>query len=103
VVLALAVRHPVAAILGFGLVGTGLANVVPNFFSASGRETAMPSARAIAAVASVGFAGFLFGPPLIGAIAELTSLPVALGAVAVSCVLISATSGALASRDAASP
>jgi MFS family permease len=100
IVLALAVRHPVAAVVGFGLVGTGLANVVPNFFSASGRETAMPSARAIAAVSSVGFAGFLAGPPIIGAIAQLTSLPFAMGAVAVACVLIAVSAGALKPREA---
>lgn len=96
VLLPIVVRVPVAAVVGFGLVGLGLANVVPNLFTAAGREPSMSSTRSIAAVSSFGFAGFLAGPPIIGAIAQLATMPVAMGAVAAFTVVI-----ALLSRVAA--
>jgi MFS family permease len=43
---------------------------------------------AIAAMATVGYTGFLVGPPLIGALADLTSLRLALGLLALFGVLI---------------
>lgn len=76
--LALLLGHPAAAIIGFGCVGLGLANVVPILFSAAGRTPGVGVGTAIAAVATVGYLGFLAGPPLIGFAAEATSLPLAL-------------------------
>lgn len=52
------------------LVGLGLAVLVPLAFSAAGRNASMPTGAAIAAVATVGYSAFLFGPPAIGLIAE---------------------------------
>ena len=92
ILLALLGHHPYAAVAGFGLVGTGLATVVPNFFSAAGREPTMSESRSIAAVSSFGFAGFLLGPPIIGAIAQATSLATGIATLA----LLTATIGALA-------
>lgn len=94
--LAVFVRHPAVAVVGFGLVGLGMANVVPNFFGGSVRERRLAPSRAIAAVTSLGFAGFLVGPPIIGAIAQVTSLPVAMGVVAAFSGLVWALAGALA-------
>ncbi|MFN3431241.1 MAG: MFS transporter, partial [Candidatus Sericytochromatia bacterium] len=93
--LAVFVRHPAVAITGFGLVGLGMANVVPNFFAGSVRERRLAPSRAIAAVTSLGFAGFLVGPPIIGAIAQVTSLPVAMGVVAAFSGLVWALAGTL--------
>jgi fucose permease len=56
------------------LVGIGLAVLVPLAFSAAGRSTSMPTGAAIAAVATVGYSAFLFGPPVIGMIAERLTL-----------------------------
>ncbi|MBO9539759.1 MFS transporter [bacterium] len=98
VALALGVRHPLAAVAGFGLVGLGMANVVPNFFSDAAREPSMPPSRAIAAVSSLGYAGILMGPPIIGAVAQLTSLSAAMGVVAVSSALVWALAGNLSGR-----
>ena len=50
----------------------------------------MPPSAAIAAVCTVGYLGFLIGPPAIGGLAELTGLPAALGLVALLCALIAA-------------
>jgi fucose permease len=66
------------ASLGFLLVGAGLSNVVPAVFSAAGRFGQTPSAG-IAAVAGIGYSGFICGPPIIGAVASWTDLRVALG------------------------
>jgi predicted MFS family arabinose efflux permease len=72
--LALLVPHPWVALLGFALVGLGLANVVPVLFSAAARVPGVTPAHGIAAVSSLGYLGMMAGPPLIGVIAEATSL-----------------------------
>lgn len=59
---------------GFLLIGLGAANLVPILFSAAGRQTAMPPALAVASITTVGYAGILAGPAVIGYIASLTSL-----------------------------
>jgi MFS family permease len=81
--LGLVVAHPLAAILGFACVGAGLANTIPILFSAAGRSPDMEPGPAIAAVATTGYLGLLVGPLLIGTVADLASLPLALGIVVV--------------------
>jgi fucose permease len=81
---------PFAAILGFGLVGLGIANIIPVLFSAAARVHGIQSGTALAAVATTGYLGFLAGPPLIGLVAEVTSLSLALGLVSLFCVFIAA-------------
>lgn len=85
---ALIIASAPAAIIGFGLVGLGIANVIPLLFSAAGRVRDVPPATALAAVATTGYAGYLAGPPAIGFAAGITSLGPALGIVAVACALI---------------
>jgi predicted MFS family arabinose efflux permease len=65
-------------LLGFGAVGAGLSIVVPLAFSVAGNVPGLPSGAGIAGVATIGYAGFLAGPPVIGLLAEITSLRVAL-------------------------
>ncbi len=60
-------------VLGFGLVGAGLANVVPVLFSVAGR-TGSSSAVGIASAATSGYAGLLIGPVVIGAVASAVDL-----------------------------
>ena len=67
------------AIVGFFLVGIGVANGVPIVFSAAGHAPGRESGPNIAAVSSMGSIGFLAGPPFIGFLADATSLPIALG------------------------
>jgi predicted MFS family arabinose efflux permease len=68
-----------AALLGFALLGAGCSNLVPVFYSAIGRQTLMPQSTAVPAMTSLGYAGILVGPAAIGAVAHVSSLPVALG------------------------
>ena len=91
--MSLLVGHPAIALLGFGLVGLGVANVIPILFGAAGRTQGIPAGTALAAVATTGYFGFLAGPPLIGLAAEAAGLPIALAIVCVACALIAAGVG----------
>ena len=62
------------AMAGFLLVGAGVSSVVPMVYSAAGRSKTMAPGVALAAVSTIGFIGFLFGPPIIGFIAGLATL-----------------------------
>jgi predicted MFS family arabinose efflux permease len=71
-----------AAAVGYALVGAGCSNVVPVLFTLTGRQKAMPESAAVAAVSVFGYAGVLAGPAAIGLVASLSSLTIALLAVA---------------------
>jgi MFS family permease len=79
-----------AVIAGFGCLGVGLALVVPTVNSAAGRLPGINPGTAIAMVSAWGWAGFVFGPPIIGLVASATSLTLALGVLPVltACIVI---------------
>jgi MFS family permease len=58
-----------SAMAGFLLVGFGVSSVVPMVYSVAGRSKTMSPGVALAAVSTIGFIGFLLGPPVIGFIA----------------------------------
>jgi len=66
--------YVVTSTIGFMLVGLGVACCVPTVYSLAGKHPTIPPGMAIALVSSISFLGFLMGPPLIGYIAELSSL-----------------------------
>jgi MFS family permease len=68
--------------LGFGLIGLGVACPFPLAISAAARTPNIPPGRAIAALATVGYSGSLLGPPIIGTLADGVSLRGALGLLA---------------------
>ncbi|WP_161888705.1 MFS transporter [Pontibacter russatus] len=72
--IAVLLPHLYTAILGFLLVGAGVSAVVPLVYSAAGKSKVMSPGVALAAVSTIGFSGFLMGPPLIGFVAAATSL-----------------------------
>ncbi|RYE07180.1 MAG: MFS transporter, partial [Sphingobacteriaceae bacterium] len=78
------------AIIGFMLVGAGVSSVVPLVYSAAGRSGTMVPGVAIAAVSTIGFVGFLIGPPVIGFVAGAFSLRASFMLIAVMgiCVVI---------------
>lgn len=65
------------ALLGYGLCGLGCANVSPVLISSLSRQDAMPVHLAVTAATTVGFAGVLVGPAMIGLIAHFSSLTMA--------------------------
>ncbi|GAB2612932.1 MFS transporter [Belliella aquatica] len=74
--LIIAVALPTAypAIFGFLLVGFGVASIIPVAYSVAGRSKLYSPGVALAIVSTISFFGFLIGPPLIGFIADLSSL-----------------------------
>lgn len=77
-------------LLCLGLVGLGASNIVPVLFSAAGRMPGASPGIAIATVTTLGYVGMLTGPVAIGFLAHATSLPLALGAIAVPLVVVAA-------------
>jgi MFS family permease len=72
----------VTSIIGFFMVGSGVSAVVPLVMSEAGQSKKMSPSAAIAAVSTIGFLGFVVGPPVIGWIASATSLRVSFAIVA---------------------
>ncbi|MGI5351080.1 MFS transporter [Streptomyces sp. CA-250714] len=79
--LVVAARTPPAAVVGFALIGVGIAVVVPLCFAAAGRTAAGAPGQAIAGVATLAYASGLAAPAAVGWIAESTSLSVSFGVV----------------------
>jgi predicted MFS family arabinose efflux permease len=69
-------------IAGCFLVGVGLSTIVPVTYSIAGNSPGLTSGVGIAMVTTVGYTGFLIGPPIIGFLAESQSLRVSLSIVA---------------------
>ena len=92
--LATAVATPdrIVTIVGFAICGAGIGTTFPLALSAASRLPGQASGAAIAAVATMGYAGFLAGPPLIGTVSDVTSslatgVGVAIGASLVMAIL----------------
>ncbi|RZI68522.1 MFS transporter [Variovorax guangxiensis] len=81
---------PWLALLGFAGVGVGFANVVPILFAASARVPGVAPAQGIAAVSAAAYLGFMAGPPLIGFLARVSSLTLALGMVVIFALALAA-------------
>ncbi|MBO7941233.1 MULTISPECIES: MFS transporter [Streptomyces] len=87
-VLVVVAGQPALAMAGFGLMGLGIAVVVPLCFAAAGHSGPNPS-QAIAGVATITYTSGLIAPSLIGGVAQLTSLMVSFMVVtALSCGLV---------------
>jgi MFS family permease len=73
--------HPFAVIAGLFIVGIGLSAIVPIAYSVAGHTKDLPPGVGLAMVTTVGYSGFLFGPPIIGFVANWQSLRVGFGLV----------------------
>jgi predicted MFS family arabinose efflux permease len=92
----LLIGQPVPAVIGFALVGLGIANSVPLLFSAAGRVD--PPGPSLAAVFTVGYTGFIVGPPVIGFLADAIGLPETLGLLVFAALVVAALGGRAAHR-----
>jgi MFS family permease len=79
----------IAAILGFLVAGCGLSNMVALIFGAAARRSPGGVGTAIAAASSIGYLGFLVGPPMVGSLSGFVGLRVALASIVVAGVVIS--------------
>ena len=61
-------------LLGFGLIGLGIAVIIPLAFSRAGNDETISQGTAIASIATLGYGGMLLGPLFLGLIAEITSI-----------------------------
>jgi len=84
----LVLGDPYLAIIGFALTGLGYSCVVPVIFSSAANEPGFSAGAGIAAVSTVGYAGFLAGPPLIGLLSEQYSLPFGMGLIVILSFLV---------------
>ncbi len=75
--------HPYVVITGLFITGLGLSSIVPIAYSIAGNTKDLSPGVGLAMVTTVGYSGFLFGPPIIGFIADWQSLRLALGVVAI--------------------
>jgi MFS family permease len=82
--LSLATTVPALVVGGFLLVGVGLAAVAPVAFSVAGNMVPERAGSAVSVVTTIGYGGFLIGPPLVGGLAEAIGLRAALGVIAVA-------------------
>ncbi len=78
----------VTATAGFIIVGLGVSSVIPTIYSTAASTSRHAPGIALAGVSSIGFLGFLFGPPLIGYVAQLFSLRASFAVVACFGLLI---------------
>jgi MFS family permease len=85
---ALTLLSPIPAIIAFALAGVGVGNIAPVLFAGGGRADPDAPGRGIAAVTTMGYSGFLLGPPLIGMVAEFTGLQGALLLTVVAALII---------------
>jgi MFS family permease len=76
------------AVFGLMLAGTGVANIVPVIWSVAGRDTRMGAGPAISATATIGYCGFLTGPPIIGSLAVMIGLRQAMGVIVLCGIIV---------------
>ena len=96
---ALGVPVPAAAIPGMAVAALGASFIVPVAVSLAARRAGGHAGRAASYVLTLGYAGFLVGPSLVGIVGELAGLRVALGVVPVAGAVVAAASLTRLTRD----
>ncbi|MCL1938614.1 MAG: MFS transporter [Candidatus Azobacteroides sp.] len=93
--------HLVPVIIAFMITGFGTAGIIPTLYSAAGQKTRISPSLALTIVSSIGFLGFLMGPPLIGYIATVTNLRYSYTFIAILgiCILALASSISVFGKD----
>ena len=87
----LLIGQTIPAVIGFVLCGLGIANAVPLLFSAAGRID--PPGPSLAAAFTLGYTGFIIGPPVIGVLSDQAGLPRTLALLVVALVAVTALGG----------
>jgi MFS family permease len=77
-IFALLMPSPYWALPGFAAAGAGFSVIIPLVFAAGGRVPSVSRGAGIATVGGIGYLAFLFGPPAIGFLSQLTNLRYAL-------------------------
>lgn len=88
IALMLSFNNPYSVIFGLFIIGIGLSSIVPIAYSIAGNTKDLPPGVGLAMVTTVGYSGFLFGPPIIGLLANWQTLRIALLFVAILFVVM---------------
>jgi MFS family permease len=99
----LVIDRPVSLLVGFAFLGAGLGSVVPMILRAAGAVENMDTGRAVAVVAGCGWAGYVVGPVVIGAIASTATLQVALFLIPVLAGTVAVATGSAKALRRTSP
>jgi MFS family permease len=83
-------------LVGFALAGAGISLTAPIVFGVAGRRP--DAGSAVATVTTIGYLGLLVGPPLVGGIAQATSLRVSFLTLAVIAAAVAAAASRLRVR-----
>jgi predicted MFS family arabinose efflux permease len=86
--IAIATKIPIA-ITGFMLCGFGVSCIMPFVFSNAGKNSTMKTGSAVVAVSTIGYLGFLTGPPLIGYLSSMIGLRYTFSAISLLGLFIS--------------
>ena len=89
IVCILATNHLIMALIGFFVCGLGLSIIVPIAYSIAGKLPNMPSGKGISMVTTIGYSGFLFGPPIIGYLADIFDMRIAMSSVGIMFLIMS--------------
>jgi len=81
--LAVLIPNIIFGIIGFLLVGAGTSSVIPLTYNEVGKTNTFPSGIALALVSTIGYFGFMLGPPLIGFVADTINLQASFTLVAI--------------------
>ena len=96
---ALLLTEPVAAIPGLACAALGASFVVPVVVSLAARRAGAHAGRAAGYVLSLGYAGFLVGPSLVGIVGEIAGLRAALVVVPIAASVVALASRSPLARD----
>ena len=86
--LAVLAPAPGIAIAAYLVLGLGVATIVPIAFTLAGNHPGVPPAWAISRVTTLGYAGLFASPPIVGLVAQVTSLTAALAIPAILLLLV---------------
>jgi predicted MFS family arabinose efflux permease len=84
------------ALPGFVLIGSGASNIVPVLFTAAGSQRDMPASLAVSAISTIGYAGILAGPGVIGFVAHAIGLQWAFAALACGMLVVALSGSSVA-------
>jgi len=91
--IALAWPHPAVAPAGFAVLGAGIACVLPTVFALAGRQPGLSPGEGVSIAVIGQWPGFLLAGPLVGALAGVSDLRIALLTLAVAAVVAALLSG----------
>lgn len=92
---ALSMPSPYWALPGFAATGAGLSVIIPLVFASGGRIPGVSRGAGIATVTGLGYLGFLFGPPAIGLLSQISSLRYALWLIVALALLSAGLAGSV--------